>query len=99
MIENIKYEKSFLKQQNKLIAKHALTQKQIDETIELYRHNKLDVKLHYHSICCKRDLQRKSISVLKTNQKYKILFAEYEELTNFIFIGHHDKYDIVNKDC
>ena len=99
MIENIEYEKSFLKQQSKLISKHALTQEQIDDTIDLYKQNKRDMKLYYHSICCKRDLHRKSISVLGTNQKYKILFAEYEALTNFIFIGHHDKYDILNKDC
>ncbi len=99
MIENIKYEKSFLKQKSKLISKHALTQKQIDDTIDLYRQNKLDPRLYYHSICCKKDLHRKSISVLKSNQQYKILFAEYEDLTNFIFIGHHDRYDRVNKDC
>jgi len=78
VIENIKYEKSFLKQKEKLISKHALTQKQIDDTIELYRRDKLNPALHYHSICCKKDLNRKSISVLKTNQQYKILFAEYE---------------------
>ena len=99
MIENIKYEKSFLKQKSKLINKFGLTQKQIDKTIDLYRNNKTNPRLHYHSICCKRDLHRKSISVLGKNQQYKILFAEYENLTNFIFIGHHDKYDRLNKDC
>lgn len=99
MIENIKYEKSFLKQKSKLIAKNALTKKQIEDTIELYINSKTDTRLHYHSICCKRDLHRKSISVLGKNQQYKILFAEYEDLTNFIFIGHHDRYDRVNKDC
>ncbi len=79
MIENIEYEKSFLKQQSKLISKHALTQRQIDETIELYKHNKLDPKLHYHSICCKKDLYRKSISVIGTNQQYKMLFYSKDQ--------------------
>ena len=99
MIENIKYEKSFLKQSSKLISKNTLTQKQVDETIELYKSNKTDIKLHHHSICCKRDKHRISISVLGSNQEYKILCAEYKELTNFIFIGHHKKYDRLNKDC
>ncbi len=99
MTENITYEKSFLKQKSKLISKHALTQKQIDDTIDFYKKDKLNPALHYHSICCKKDLYRKSISVLGMNQQYKILFAEYETITNFIFIGHHDRYDRVNKDC
>lgn len=99
MIENIKFEKSYLKQVSKLIQKHSLTQNQIDQTIQLYISNKNDNKLYYHSICCKKDKHRKSISVIGTNQQYKILFAEYSTLVSFIFVGHHDKYDRINKDC
>lgn len=99
MIENIKFEKSYLKQAAKLVNKRAVTQAQIDQTIELYKTNKNNSKLYYHSICCKKDKHRKSISVIGTNQQYKILFAEYEILVNFIFIGHHDRYDRINKDC
>ena len=93
MIENIKYEKSFNKQSGKLVSKNILTQKQIDDTILLYQEDKTDVRLRYHSICCKRDKHRKSISVLGSTQEYKILLAEYETLSNIIFIGHHKKYD------
>ena len=99
MIENIKYEKSYLKQLAKLIKKNAISQEQIDKTIKLYKNDKNNNKLYYHSICCKRDKHRKSISVIGTNQQYKILLAEYNEISNFIFIGHHDRYDRLNKDC
>jgi len=95
----LKYEKSFLKQQSKILKSGSLTQKQIDDTIELYKSDKQNHKLYYHSICCKKDKHRISISILGTNQKYKILLAEYERVSNFIFIGTHTKYDRLNKDC
>jgi len=93
------YEKSFLKQKKKLIKKNLLSEKQIDETIELYATDKTDIKLYYHSICCKRDKHRKSIAVIETAQGYKILLSEYKEVVNFIFIGTHARYDRLNKDC
>jgi len=61
-----RYEKSFLKQKEKLVKKSILSEKQIDETIELYKKDKNSIKLYYHSICCKRDKHRKSIAVLRT---------------------------------
>jgi len=97
--KTLNYEKSFLKQQSKLLKNGSITQQQIDETIELYKCDKTNHKLYYHSICCKRDKHRISIAVLGTNQKYKILLAEYEKVSNFIFIGTHAKYDRLNKDC
>ena len=93
------FEKSFYKQKAKLIKSGALTDKQINDTIETYKLDTQNHKLHYHSICCKRDKHRKSITVLGTNQKYKILLSEYTNLVNFIFIGSHTKYDRLNKDC
>ena len=93
------YEKSFLKQKEKLLKKAILTKKQIDETIKLYKKDKNAIKLYYHSICCKRDKHRKSIAVLETGQGYKILLSEYKTVVNFIFIGSHAKYDRLNKDC
>lgn len=101
MIENIKFnfEKSFIKEKEKLIKNGSLTEEQIFKTIEQYKIDKSHHKLFYHSICCRRDKHRKSIAVLGTNQSYKILFAEYDNLVNFIFIGSHTKYDRLNKDC
>lgn len=96
---NLNYEKSFLKQKDKLIKNGSLTQKQITKTINQYFQDKSNHSLYYHSICCKRDKHRKSISVLGTNQNYKILFAEYKKVINFIFIGTHSRYDKINKDC
>jgi hypothetical protein len=95
----LNFEKSFLKQRDKLIKSGAITLKQVSDTIELYKTDKNNPKLYYHSICCKRDKHRMSIAVVGTNQKYKILFSEYEALSNFIFIGTHAKYDRLNKDC
>ena len=101
MIENMQFnfEKSFYKQKAKLLKAGALTEQQITDTIESYKISTANHNLYYHSICCKRDKHRKSIAVLGTNQNYKILFSEYKDLVNFIFIGSHAKYDRLNKDC
>ena len=75
---NYKLEPSFTHQCSKLIKSSALTQKQIDETIELYKSDKSNNKLHYHKIICKKDKCRKSIAILNSNQQYKILIlAEF----------------------
>lgn len=93
------YEKSFFKQRDKLIKKRVVSLDQVNNTIDLFKENKNDDKLYYHNINCKKDKNRKSIAVLETGQTYKILFSEYDDLVNFIFIGHHDKYDRQNKNC
>lgn len=93
------FESSFYKQKQKLIDKGIITQEQIDETIELYKKDKSHSRLYYHPITCKKDKNRKSIAVLETGQTYKILFSEYQTIVNFIFIGHHKKYDRQNKNC
>ena len=92
-------EPSFAHQCSKLIKSSALTQKQIDETIELYKSDKSNNRLHYHKIICKKDKCRKSIAVLNSNQQYKILLSEQVNNAYFLFIGHHRKYDRINKDC
>lgn len=92
-------EPSFLHQCSKLIKLSVLSQKQIDQSIELYKINKHDNKLHYHKIICKKDKCRKSIAVLQSNQQYKILISEQGNKIYFLFIGHHRKYDRINKDC
>ncbi len=92
-------ETSFLHQSAKLIKSSALTQKQIDETIELYKSDKSNNKLHYHKIICKKDKCRKSIAVIDSNQQYKILLSEQKNTIYFLFIGHHKKYDRINKNC
>jgi hypothetical protein len=93
------FEPSFTHQCSKLIKSSALTQKQIDETIELYKSDRCNNRLHYHKIICKKDKCRKSIAVLNSNQQYKILISEQVNDTHFLFIGHHRKYDRINKDC
>ena len=93
------FEPSFERQCTKLIKVTSLTKIQIDETIELYKQNKLNSKLHYHKIICKKDKCRKSIAVIDTNQQYKILLSEQQNSIYFLFIGHHRKYDRINKEC
>ena len=93
------FEPSFQRQSAKLIKATALTQTQIDKTITLYKSEKNNPKLHYHKIVCKKDKCRKSIALLDTNQQYKILLSEQQDKIYFIFIGHHKKYDRLNKEC
>ena len=93
------FEPFFKRQCSKLIKMTPLTQIQIDETINLYKQDKFNPKLHYHKIICKKDKCRKSIAVIDTNQQYKILLSEQQNKVYFLFIGHHRKYDRVNKDC
>jgi len=97
--KNFTLEPSFLRQSAKLISSGTLTQVQIDKTIELYKSDKVNNKLHYHKIICKKDKCRKSIAVINSNQQYKILFSEQPDDIYFLFIGHHKKYDRINKDC
>jgi len=92
-------ESSFSHQSAKLVKVSALTQSQIDETIELYKSDKTNSKLHNHKIICKKDKCRRSIAVVNSNQQYKILLSEQVNVTYFIFIGHHRKYDRINKSC
>ena len=92
-------EQSFLHQCSKLINTSSLAQEQIDETIALYKSDKTSPKLHYHKIICKKDKCRKSISILGSHQQYKILLSEQNSKIYILFIGHHRKYDRINKNC
>jgi len=93
-----KLDSQFERQKLKLIKDHAFSEKQVHDTIELYREDKNSGNLHGHKIVCKRDKKRYSISVLGTNQEYKILLTE-TPIIYFVFIGHHKKYDRLNKNC
>ncbi|MCX6052336.1 MAG: hypothetical protein NTZ60_07450 [Campylobacterales bacterium] len=95
----IAFETVFQKQKSKLIESGALTLEQIDETIDLFLKNKSDIRLHYHKIICKKDKCRRSITVLYTDQSYKILLSEQSGMVIFVFIGHHNRYDRINKNC
>lgn len=95
----IAYETVFEHQKAKLIHSGALNAQQIDETISLYLKNKTDPRIHYHKITCKKDKCRRSIAVLYTNQGYKILLSEQPNMVVFVFIGHHSRYNRINKNC
>ncbi len=92
-------ESSFTHQCTKLIKSSALTQKQIDATIALYKSDKTNQKLRYHKIICKKDKCRRSIAVINSNEQYKVLLSEQQDVVYFLFIGHHRKYDRINKSC
>ena len=92
-------EQSFLHQCSKLVKSSTLSQQQIDDTLSLYKSDKTDQKLHYHKIVCKKDKCRRSIAVIGSNQQYKILLSEQGDTIHFLFIGHHRKYDRINKSC
>lgn len=95
----IAFESVFERQKSKLIESGALNSEQIDETISLYLQNKTDPRLKYHKIVCKKDKCRRSITVLYTNQSYKILLSEQPNMVVFVFIGHHSRYDRINNNC
>ena len=95
----IAFETVFEKQKGKLVESGALTLEQIEETINLFLKNKSDVRLRYHKIICKKDKCRRSITVLFTDQSYKILLSEQPNMVVFVFIGHHSRYDRINKNC
>jgi len=95
----IAFEAVFEKQKGKLVESGALTLDQIEETINLFLKNKSDIRLRYHKIICKKDKCRRSITVLYTDQSYKILLSEQPDMVIFIFIGHHSRYDRINKNC
>ncbi len=97
--KNYILEPAFIRQSTKLVKSGVLTQNQIDDTIKLYQSDISNSKLHCHKIICKKDKCRKSIAVLNSNQQYKILFSQQQDTVYFIFIGHHKKYDRINKDC
>ena len=95
----IAFETIFEKQKSKLVESGALTFEQIEETINLFLKNKSDIRLRYHKIICKKDKCRRSITVLYTDQSYKILLSEQPNMVVFVFIGHHSRYDRINKNC
>ena len=95
----IAFETVFEKQKDKLVESGALTFEQIEETINLFLKNKSDIRLRYHKIVCKKDKCRRSITVLYTDQSYKILLSEQPNMVVFVFIGHHSRYDRINKNC
>ena len=95
----IAFETVFEKQKSKLIELGALDLEQIEETIQLFLKNKSDIRLRYHKITCKKDKCRRSITVLYTDQSYKILLSEQPDMVVFVFIGHHNRYDRINKNC
>jgi len=95
----IVYEKSFIKQKDKLLKKNILTEKQINQTIDTFKENEYNSNLYNHKINCKYNKNRRSLAVLGSNQEYKILFSDYGDLKAFEHVMHHKKYDRVNKDC
>lgn len=95
----IEYEPLFIRNRDKLIKRGAITQKQLDNTIELFKSNEFHSSLYNHKIKCKKDKYRRSIALLESNQKYKILFADFGELKKFVIIEHHDRYDRYNRNC
>lgn len=81
----------------KMVKKRKLSQEEIDDTEKLFLEDK-DIKaLRYHSITCKKDKQRYSITI--PNTQYRILFSQYDDVAIFRRLVDHKEYDRINKDC
>lgn len=81
----------------KLLKKHVLNEKDIKNTLLLWEENMFNPIFHYKKMNCKKDKNRYSIRVLKT--QYRILMTVYTDNIFLICICDHDDYDARNKDC
>ena len=94
---NIEYSKEYLRSLKRILKRRILSKADIDETIEKFKINPYDNKLHFKKINCKRDKNRHSIRILNT--QYRILLSVIDDLAIFICICDHDDYDLRNKKC
>ncbi len=87
----------FLRSQKFIIKKHILSQKKIDDTLELFIKDPKDKTLHYKKMICKKDKNRYSIRI--PNTQYRILMNIEYETIYLVCICSHDEYDRRNKGC
>lgn len=87
----------YLRTKKKLLKKHALTQNDIDMTLEVFEKDKEDVSLHYKKMICKKDKERYSIRVVNT--QYRILMSVLDKEAFLVCVCSHDDYDRINKNC
>lgn len=87
------------RQKEKLVAKKKLKLELINEAEALFAVDPINSALRPHNITCKKDKRRRSITVPKTDKKYRILYTDGGDTAYFQQILHHDDYDRVNQDC
>ena len=87
----------YFRTQKKLLKKHALSQRHIDTTLELFSINSSDPSLQFKKMTCKKDKNRYSIRV--QNTQYRVLINLLDNEAYLVCICDHDEYDRRNKDC
>ena len=91
------FSRSFERDYRKITKNNKLLKEKIDFTIETFKSNFKDPRLHYKHIVCKKDKFRYSIRVINTS--YRILMTCIDNICEFRFLLEHDEYDRKNKDC
>jgi len=87
----------YLRTKKKLLKKHALSENDIDITLDLFKENKEHLSLHYKKMICKKDKDRYSIRVLNT--QYRILMTILNDEAFLVCVCSHSDYDRINKNC
>jgi len=81
----------------KLIKSNTLTLEKIEECEKLFEDDYKHNSLRYHSIKCKKDKNRYSITV--PNTQYRILMSVKDNIAYFKSLLNHNEYDRINKNC
>ncbi len=81
----------------KIIKAHKLTNEEIIATEELFLSDYKHKSLRFHSITCKKDKNRYSITV--PNTQYRILMTIIDDVAYLVALLNHRDYDKNNKDC
>jgi mRNA-degrading endonuclease RelE of RelBE toxin-antitoxin system len=87
----------YTRTKKKLLKKHALSQNDIDRTVELFKKDKEHLSLHYKKMICKKDKDRYAIRVLNT--QYRILMTVINDEVFLLCVCTHGDYDRINKNC
>ncbi|NKQ40143.1 MAG: hypothetical protein HF962_01050 [Sulfurovum sp.] len=87
----------YLRTKKKILKKHAVSEANVEATLEILAKDKENVSLGYKKMTCKKDKNRYSIRVLNT--QYRILMTVLEGKAFLLCICNHDDYDRINKNC
>ena len=93
----VEYSKDYLRTLKRITKKRILSSDLIDKAVNLYLVDRVDSRLQFKKISCKRDKHRHSIRI--PNTQYRILMSVTEDLSVLVCICDHDDYDFRNKNC
>jgi plasmid maintenance system killer protein len=93
IVETTQYKRT----KKKILKRFILSEKQINDTLNILKKNPKEPSLHYKKMTCKKDKNRYSIRILNT--QYRILMTIHENTALLACVCDHDDYDKRNKGC